>query len=245
MVVNGHVLVWHAWLPAWITGGTFTKAGLLAVLRDYITTVVSRYAGRVASWDVVNEAVIWDGALRSSVWLNTIGPEYIDSAFVWARRADPAAKLYLNDYGAEAINQKSDSILALVQDLRARGIPIDGVGFQAHTFPATPLPPAGRVRDNFARFVNAGFDIRVTEMDVMIADTAGPAALIAQAIVYRDVLDACLQFTRCSEFITHGFTDRHSWIPGRWPGYGRGLPFDSSYQAKPAFDSLAARLRRP
>jgi endo-1,4-beta-xylanase len=140
---------------------------------------------------------------------------------------------------------KSDSVFALLQRLRARGVPIDGVGFQAHAFPATPLPAEGAVSANFARFAAAGYLIWVSEMDVMIPDTAGPSALIAQAVVFRDMLDACLLQTRCTEFTTWGFTDRYSWISKDWPGYGRGLPLDSGYGAKPAFDSLAARLRRP
>lgn len=245
MVVHGHTLVWNESLPGWVTGGSFSKAQLLAVLKDHITTVVGRYAGKVASWDVLNEGVIWNGALRPDVWLNTIGPEYVDSAFVWAHRADPKAELFYNDFGIEGPGEKTDSVLALVQRLRTRGVQVDGVGFQFHAFPDGPIPPASSVQATFARFANAGFDVRVSEMDVMIPDTAGPSALLQQAVVYRDVLDACLLQSRCTGFMTWGFTDLYSWIPKSWPGYGRGLPFDADYLPKPAFDSLAARLRRP
>jgi endo-1,4-beta-xylanase len=243
--IHGHTLVWHESLPPWITGGTFTKAQLLAVLKDHITTVVGRYAGKLASWDVLNEAMLWNGSLRPGVWLNTIGPEYIDSAFVWAHRADPTAKLFYNEYSVEGLGQKADSVLALVRRLKARGVPIDGVGFQFHNFPAVPLPAASSVRANFARFTNAGIDIRVSEMDVMLADNAaGPSTLVAQAVVFRDILDACLLQTRCTGFTTWCFTDRYSFVSKSFPGYGRGCPFDASYRAKPAYDSLAARLRR-
>jgi len=245
MVIHGHTLVWGESNPSWISVDTMTKTQLLAVLKDHITTVVGYYAGKVATWDVVNEAVGWDGKLKSSVWFNTIGPGYIDSSFVWAHAADPAAKLYYNDYSAEGLGLKADSVLALVQRLKARGIPIDGVGFQFHAFPKAPLPPASSVRANFTRFTTAGFDIRVSEMDVMIADTAGADALVGQAVVYRDMLDACLLQTRCTGFTIWGLTDLYSWIPTSWPGYGRGLPMDSAYAVKPAFDSLAARLARP
>jgi endo-1,4-beta-xylanase len=244
MVVDGHNLVWDEALPGWITSGSFTRASLLAVLHDHIATVVGRYRGKIANWDVVNEVVIWNGTLRPGIWLNTIGPEYIDSAFIWARRADPTAKLYLNEYQIEGENQKSDSVLALVERLRARGVPIDGVAFQAHSFPASPLPSEDSVRVNFARFAKAGFLIRISEMDVMIPDTAGPGALVAQAVVFRDMLDACLLQPQCAGFTTWGLTDRYSSIPSAWPGFGRGLPLDSAYLPKPAFDSLVARLRR-
>ena len=244
MAIHGHTLVWHGALPGWITNGTFTKAQLLAVLKDHIMTVVGHYRGKVATWDVVNE-VMGDngGSLRSTIWLSTIGPEFIDSAFVWAHRADPVAKLYLNDFGAESISPKADSILQLVEGLRARGVPIDGVGFQAH-FSLSP-PAASSVRANFGRFAAAGFDVRVSEMDVRIADGAGSAEFATQGAIYHDVLDACLLLTRCTGFTAWGFTDLHSWIPSAFPGFGRALPFDSAYQAKAAFDSLVARLQQP
>ena len=242
MAIHGHTLVWHTSLPDWLTNGTFTKAQLLAVLKDHITTVVGHYRGEVATWDVVNEVMGDSHTLRSTIWLNTIGPEYIDSAFAWAHRADPGAKLYLNDYGAESLSWKADSILSLVQGLRARGIPIDGVGIQSHF--TISAPAASSIRASFARFVSAGFTIRVSEMDVRIADSAGPAALVTQGGIYRDVIDACLVTAGCTGFTTWGFTDQDSWIPAFYPGYGRALSLDSNYQAKPAFDSLVVRLRR-
>ena len=223
MAVHGHTLLWHQHLPAWITDVKFTKAQLLAVLRIHIETVVGRYKGRIATWDVVNEAVVDNGSLRNSIWLQVIGPEYIDSAFAWAGRADPAARLYLNDYGAEWVNAKSNAILSLVQGLRARGVPVHGVGFQAHL---TPPSAASTVRENFARFASAGFDIRVSEMDVRIPDSAGASGLASQAKVYADLLDACLRVSRCIGFTTWGFTDE-------------------SYQRKPAYDALMARLQQP
>ncbi len=246
MAVHGHTLVWGEALPSWITAGKFTRDQLLQVLRDHIATVVGRYRGKVATWDVVNEVVGDTTPLRNTLWLQVIGPAYIDSAFVWARRADPGAKLYLNETHAEGINAKSTATLTLVQGLRARGIPIDGVGFQAH-FTLTPPPPtAADLAANLARFVNAGFDVRVSEMDVRIADAAQASALDQQAAVYHDMLDACLRESpHCVAFTTWGFTDRHSWIPKFYPGYGRALPFDDSYQSKPAYTALLTRLQQP
>lgn len=245
MAVHGHTLVWGDALPQWITRGTFTRDQLLQVLKEHIATVVGRYRGKVATWDVVNE-VVDDTTLRNTLWLKVIGPAYIDSAFVWARRADPAAKLYLNETHAEGLNAKANTTLTLVQGLRARAIPIDGVGFQAH-FTLTPPPPsAADLAANLARFVNAGFDVRVSEMDVRVADGAPVSALDQQAAVYRDMLDACLQVSpHCVAFTTWGFTDRHSWIPKFYPGFGRALPFDASYASKPAYTALLTRLQQP
>jgi endo-1,4-beta-xylanase len=101
------------------------------------------------------------------------------------------------------------------------------------------------VQANLQRFADAGFDIRITEMDVAIPDTGGTATLAAQGAVYRDILNACLNVSRCIELTTWGFSDRFNWVPTSFPGYGRALPFDSNYQPKAAVDSLLARLRRP
>jgi len=245
MAIHGHTLVWGSAIPSWVTGGSFSKAQLLQILHDHIMTVAGRYAGKLVSWDVVNEAVAWNGLLLTNFWLTNIGPEYIDSAFVWAHRADPITKLFINDYSTESISPKSDGLLALMQQLRARGIPIDGVGFQSHSFATRPLPSESSIIANFTRFANAGFLIRISELDVMIPDASGPDSLVKQAVVFMSMLDVCLLQPRCTDVTTWGFSDRYSWIPASWPGYGRGLPLDSAYGPKPAFDSLAARLRRP
>ncbi|HKE88930.1 MAG TPA: endo-1,4-beta-xylanase [Gemmatimonadales bacterium] len=246
MTVHGHTLVWGDGLPGWVTNGKFTAAQLLQVLHNHIATVVGRYKGKIASWDVVNEVVDDTAPLRHTLWLQVIGPGYVDSAFVWAHQADPAAKLYLNENHAEGSGPKADAVLALVQGLRARGIPIDGVGFQAH-FTLTPPPPAAAdLQANLARFAAAGFSVRVSEMDVRVADAAPAGALDQEATIYHDMLDACLRLgSRCTGFTSWGFTDKYSWIPKFYPGYGRALPFDASYQSKPADAALVTRLQQP
>ena len=247
ITIHGHSLVWYSWIPTWVTGGGYTNEQIGAILKDHITTVVGRYRGQIASWDVVNEVIDNQHCcgLQSSFWLDRLGPQYIDSAFVWAHQADPRAKLFLDDYGTEVVNPKSSAVLALAQALKSRGVPIDGVGFQMHILHVFPAPTSAQIQTNFERFAAAGFDIRITEMDVDIPDDGTTAALESQAATYRAVLDACLRVSRCGEFTTWGFSDRFSWVPQQFPGYGRALPFDSNYQPKPAFDSLLARLAAP
>ena len=130
--MRGHTLLWHEQLPAWITQGTWTRATLEPVLKQYVQTVVAHYRGKVDSWDVVNEPLADDGTLRQNLWYRVIGPDYISLALQWARQADPNVKLFINDYGAERPSAKRDGLLRLVNDLRSRGVPLDGVGFQAH-----------------------------------------------------------------------------------------------------------------
>jgi endo-1,4-beta-xylanase len=242
MTVHGHTLVWDQQQPQWLTTGTFTRAQLLTILHDHITTVVSRYQGRIRTWDVVNEALDDNGAWRRSQWYTVIGPDYVDSAFVWARRADPGAGLYYNDYGAESMTPKADSVLQLVSRLRSRGIPVDGVGLQMH-LSLDAVPAVSSVLQNMSRLAQLGVDIRVSEFDVRIAGSqADSTALAQQATVYADMLGACLSVPQCRSFTSWGFTDRYSWIPVANPGWGSALPFDTQYQPKPAFFAMMARL---
>lgn len=241
MKVHGHVLLWHNQQPAWLTAGTPTRASLLAALKGHIETVVGRYAGRVTSWDVANEMIADDAnGLRESFWTTIVGPDVIDSAFAWAKRRDPNAKLYLNDFSVEGINAKSTALLALANRLKAAGIPIDGVGFQAHFL--VTAPSAAAITSNINRFVAAGFDVRFTELDVRLAD--GTDGLATQASIYGSVVDVCRAQPRCTAVTSWGFTDRYSWIPGTFPGFGRGLPFDANYAPKPAYTSLRDALAR-
>src|SRR5207302_5692752 len=108
MLVHGHTLVWHDQNPAWLTGGNWTASTLTAVLYDHIDNVVGHYAGKIALWDVVNEAFNDDGSRRATLWSNTIGQQYIELAFRRTHTADPSAILVYNDYGIEAVNSKSD-----------------------------------------------------------------------------------------------------------------------------------------
>jgi GH35 family endo-1,4-beta-xylanase len=239
--VRGHTLVWYHSLPDWLTGGTFTTDELRALLKQHIETEAGRYAGRVAAWDVVNEALNPDGTLRSSIWLDRLGPGYIADAFRWAHAADPAAKLYINEFGAEWANPKSNALYALVRDLRAQGVPIDGVGFQTHVAVDSALAGLG---DTLRRFAGLGVDVAITELDVRIPLPVDDAKLGAQARAYTRAVEACLAVPRCVSVTTWGFTDAHSWISSI-PGYGAATLFDEQLRPKPAYDAVHAVLAAP
>ena len=144
MQVRGHTLVWHNQLPDWLTQGTFSREELSAILKEHILTVVGRYRGKIAAWDVVNEAVGDNGQMRDTFWLRGIGPEYLDLAFQWAHEADPQAKLFYNDYNGEGLGSKSDAIYRLLKELLQRRVPVDGVGLQMHL--TLDAPAGGRHR---------------------------------------------------------------------------------------------------
>src|SRR5260221_8313528 len=128
---RGHPLVWHASLPSWLTEDSMVgKAESL--LREHISTVVERYAGRMHSWDVVNEAILpKDGrpdGLRKTVWLDLIGPDYLAIAYTVAAAADPKALLVYNDYALEydtrEDDQKRDAVLRQLGRLKASKVPV-------------------------------------------------------------------------------------------------------------------------
>ena len=232
--VRGHTLVWHV-LPDWVADGDHRPAEMREILRRHVLTTVAHWRGRIDSWDVVNEVLGTDRALRDSVWLRTIGPDYVADAFRWAREADPGARLLLNDFAVEGINPKSDRLYQFVKDLRARGVPIDGIGFQTHVA-GLRLPDTFEA--NLRRFADLGVQIAITEFDVRLPLPATAAALDAQGRVYARALRACLQLTACRSFTTWGLTDQYSWVDHDFPGQGAALPFDRSYQRKPAYWSL-------
>jgi endo-1,4-beta-xylanase len=243
MQVHGHTLVWYKQLPGWLTNGGFSRDELMAILRDHIKTVVGRYRGKIEVWDVVNEAVDENGSLRNNIWLQTIGPEYIDYAFQWAHEADPDALLLYNDYDTEGLGPKSDAVYNLVQGLVARGIPIHGVGFQMHTSIGRP-PNISDVTANMRRLAALHLQIQITEMDVQIQDGQGSPAqrFEQQARIYAEVARACLATPACTALITWGFTDQHSWIPGYTGHADAPLPFDTAYRPKPAYQALLLAL---
>ncbi|MCS6815084.1 MAG: endo-1,4-beta-xylanase, partial [Cyanobacteria bacterium] len=242
MQVRGHTLVWHQQMPEWLS--SIAKDEVKAVLQDHITTVVSHYRGQVAAWDVVNEAIADDSSLRNSFWLQSLGADYIDWAFQWAHSADPEARLVYNDYGAEGLNSKSDAVYAFVQGLLQRNVPIHGVGLQMHVSLAD-FPAPADVTANVRRLVNLGLAVDITEMDVRLKEPATASDRVRQGQVYQQLLAACLAGGGCQTTVLWGFTDRHSWVPSFFPGWGSALIFDQNYRPKPAYYALQRYLASP
>ena len=164
-----------------------------------------------------------------------------DAAYAsrWAHEADPSAALYLNEYGAEYSGAKATALYDLVRQLIADGVPVAGVGFQAHlTGSSRPDGFAAMLR----RFADLGVDVAVTELDVRVATPATAAALASQARVYGQVVAACLTVPRCRSITVWGFTDRYSWIADNYPGWGAADLLDADLAAKPACTTVMNTL---
>jgi endo-1,4-beta-xylanase len=237
--IRGHTLVWHQQLPTWLTGGSFSPAELRQLLHEHIATEVGRYRGRVGAWDVVNEPFNDDGSPRSSIWRDALGPDYIAQALTWARQADPAAKLFLNDYEIEGVGAKSTAMLELVRSLRANGVPIDAVGFEGHLI-VGQVPPS--LQQNIARFTALGVSVELTELDVRVPLPASAADLSRQASDYGRVARECLAVPGCPGITVWGFADRYSWIPRFFPGMGAAAIYDQELRPKPAASALRQAL---
>jgi endo-1,4-beta-xylanase len=255
MEVYGHTLVWHNQLPFWVNQVTDPEE-FRDVVKEHVQTVVGHYQGRVNRWDVVNEPIAdQGGALRDTLFLERLGPDYIADAFRWAHEADPDADLYINDYNVSWVHPENDdkgeAFYELVKGLVEDGVPIDGVGFQGHyhvtsymSFMDEPVDQQ-HVTEHLRRFADLGLKVAITEVDVgipLFGDDATSVQLHAQAGQYGLLMQACLRTPGCDTFTVWGFTDNHSWIPGHRPGWGAATIFDTDYEPKPAYHELFANL---
>ncbi len=246
--VRGHNLCWHEAIPAWFAA-TVNKDNAAQYLTQHIQTVAGRYAGKLHSWDVVNEAVEpKDGrpdGLRNSPWLQLIGPSYVELAFRTAREADRTALLTYNDYGIELDTpeqvDKRGQVMMLVRRLQARGVPIDAVGIQSH-LSAGDVPGPGLI--HFIRELRAmNLQVFITEMDVNDRKLPEPVAErdAGVAKTYRDFLMPVLAEPNVTAALTWGITDRYTWLNERSHASRedgkpeRPLPFDYDYHPTPAF----------
>ncbi|HEU5158611.1 MAG TPA: endo-1,4-beta-xylanase [Streptosporangiaceae bacterium] len=241
--IRGHTLVWHNQLPTWITDNeaNFTAQELRGILRNHIMTEAGRYRGQIRAWDVLNEAVADGGGLRDTIWLRKLGPGYIADLFRWAHQADPHAKLYYNDYNLESDQAKYDTMLQIVTDLRKKRVPIHGVGFQGHLDIQFGFPDFA---DRMKRVTDLGLEVAITEADVRMDLPTTDEKLATQASYYSQMMTACLDNRRCTEYTVWGYTDRHSWVPGFFEGQGAACLFDENLAPKPAYNALLALGKR-
>ncbi len=243
--VHGHTLVFAKSNPSWITDTP--AAELPNVMTDHITNVVGHFKGRINSWDVVNEPLsekdedYMDGGLglRTSFWQKTIGESYIDKAFIAARAADPSAKLYLNDYGIEHTDKRWDAMLALVQRLKSRGVPIDGVGFESHVYDTKDRIDLAVLQSHIQALANLGLSVRISEIDVTGKDPG------FQSEQYTGVLSVCIKEPNCTSYTTWGVSDLYgsTTVADRYPLLlGTSLLWDKDMKPKPAVAALQKTL---
>jgi endo-1,4-beta-xylanase len=237
MRVRGHNLVWHSQLPSWVS--SLPTSQVQAAMENHITTEATHYKGQLYAWDVVNEPFDDSGNLRTDIFFQAMGSGYIADALRTAHAADPAAKLYLNDYNIEGTGAKSNAMFSLISSLKSQGVPIDGVGFESH-FILGQVPSS--MLANMQRFAALGVDVAVTELDDRIQLPASTANLNQQATDYGNIEKWCLAVSRCVGVTQWGVGDPDSWIPGFFSGFGAATMYDNNYQPKPAYNALVTAL---
>ena len=252
--IRGHNLCWHQQTPDWMFKDgdkQVSKETLLKRLKTHINTVVGRYKGKIYAWDVVNEAIDDNPAnfLRNSKWFEICGEDFITKAFEYAHEADPGAKLYYNDYNSE-LPEKRERIYKLLKSLKDKGVPIDGVGLQAHW--SLKSPTEADLRTAIERYSALGLKIQFTELDISIypwekdrrakrpgeSDQFTADLEARQAAKYAMVFNV---FRAYKDVITNvtfwNVSDRHSWLD-EYPVMGRKnypLLFDANLQPKKAY----------
>jgi endo-1,4-beta-xylanase len=256
--MRGHNLCWHVNNPPWLAAA-LTPQNAASILEDHVRTVAGHYAGRIHSWDVVNEAVLpADGrkdGLRKSIWLQMLGPDYLELAYRAAAAADPKARLTYNDYDIERDNpvheRRRKVVLDLLRWFRKKNIPLHAVGIQSH-LTASLVPATWKGLNRFLDEVHdLGLEVYVTEMDV--EDLELPSDIPTRdrmvAAMYRGYLGNVLHHPAVKAVLTWGFTDKYSWLthsrhqrPDALPK--RPLPFDADLRPKPAFNAMIEALQK-
>ncbi|WP_255945131.1 endo-1,4-beta-xylanase [Streptomyces odontomachi] len=225
MQVRGHTLAWHSQQPSWMQN--MSGSSLRSAMINHINGVMSHYKGKIAMWDVVNEAFSDDGSGgRRDSNLQRTGNDWIEVAFKTARQADPNAKLCYNDYNIENWSwAKTQGVYNMVKDFKSRGVPIDCVGFQSHFNSGSPYN--SNFRTTLQSFAALGVDVAITELDIQGAS----------ASTYANVTNDCLAVSRCLGITVWGVRDSDSWRSQDTP-----LLFNNDGSKKAAYTSVLNAL---
>lgn len=249
MILHGHTLIWHwdSQIPDWMKN---YQGDWQLMLDDHVSQIAAHFSGRVVSWDVVNEAIDeqTESGFRDSIFYQKLGSKYIENAFIAARKADPVAVLYYNDFNIEASKRKMDLMLAMLDDFKQRDIPVDGVGFQMHT--NIYEPGIEQIQASFKAVADRGYMVRISEMDVTVNRFNEPflndIAKELQKQRYKSIIKAYLAAVPPAQrggITFWGLVDGESWINELDPNY-RDWPllFDNDYSPKPAFFGVVEAL---
>jgi endo-1,4-beta-xylanase len=247
--VHGHTLIWSKFNPKWVTEFQGSRQDWAALLRTHIQTIVSHFQGKVASWDVVNEAFEDNGDYKSCIWLEKLGPSYIELAFRYARECDPNAVLFYNDYGHEFGGKKLQAILTMARDFKRRGVPISGLGLQMHT---VVRMDNAKIAKTLKAVAATGLKIHISELEVSVRYQKPKSFVLddylafQQAEKYSAIFDAYNSIPKWQQFgiTTWNVADADSFRNAKTKNHDFPLLFDMNYKPKAAYDVLMKKMRR-
>jgi endo-1,4-beta-xylanase len=262
MLIHGHNLCWNSPTanPPWFKA-VLNKSNASRYLTDHITTVMRHYAGRIDSWDVVNEPVVFwsrrNDGLYPGIWVDLLGPTYIDTAFHAAAAADPKALRVLNIYQVEHGTPDDETTrketIALLKRLVTRGVPIQAIGIESHL--DASLPAGGAALVTFIKQIrDLGLQILITELDVNDTQLKGndQARDTVVAQTYQDYLEQVLPASDSKRVVFWTASDKFSWMNSahgpKWQradaSAHRVALMDDTMSRMPAFQSVQGTLQR-
>ncbi|MFD2934760.1 endo-1,4-beta-xylanase [Spirosoma flavum] len=257
--VHGHTLVWYIdTSPNWLKQ-IRDSTELETTLQTYIQTVGTHFKGKVASWDVVNEAVDNQGIIRKDS-LNMVGKtlfnvgkvlghDYVARMFQYAHKADPDARLFYNDYGQETRPAKLAAIVNMAADFKRRGVPIHGLGLQMHISINTPNEG---IEKAIQKLAETGLLIHISELDIAVNPGKKKDFLMTQELLekqyhkYKFVVSTYKKLVPASQqfgITLWGVDDGTSWIPSFCQCEDAALPFDANFGKKRAYQGFLDGLR--
>lgn len=254
----GHNLIWHSSTPKWVEEkGLKDSLWMAQFMKDYIKTYVGRYKGKVIAWDVVNEGLESAGGnIRETMWYKAMGEDYIAKAFIYAHEADPEAILFYNDFNIERDTIKLNATLKMIKELKAKNVPISGIGFQMHIRMDIPDEI---IAHTLKKASETGLQIHLSEVDIIfnkhddtrlggiqIYDELTDAMKKAQAEKYKNLVKmyrAIVPKKQQFGITFWDFTDRDSWINSffnlnDWPTL-----YDTRLKPKPAYYGFLEGLK--
>lgn len=251
LLFRGHPLIWHVSLPPWFQD-TVNRQNAEKFMVDHIQKVAGHYAGKVHSWDVVNEAInIHDGYAnywQKSPWLEFLGPDYIELAYQVAAQTDPKALLVYNDFGIEYDDADSDkkraAILKLLERLKSKVIPLHAFGIQAH-LSGHRSDGYKKLRKFLSDVASLGLQIMITELDVIDEELPSDITIRDRIVarVYEDFLSVVLDEPAVKTIVTWALSDAYTYHIDFHPRKDRlpvrPLPLDANLQPKLAWNAMA------
>ena len=258
MKKRGHVMIWYKQIPNWLDeeSKSWTSQQIYDFTESYIRAL-SRYTnGKIDEWDVLNEAIVFNG-YRPNTWYEKVNVEendngeigylsYFSKLFKWAREENPDVKLFYNDYGIEEYGTSKNNLMrTMVKSLKTKfNTPIDGVGLQSHfrleDMTSSFIEKFGNTIDDLG---NNGFIANLTELDIRICDGISQG-IEDQKNAYREIISTAFSKSNCNTILIWGSSDIDSWIPAHFPSCGQATPHDENFEKKPAYFGIEEALKQ-